>query len=130
MAEVEKLKLRFENVKRKSNNGDVVQDIKEGYVYLDVALDANGKKLKIEKRVRLDKPERMLNKFVTKIKALAEEQYKEKKYYVANKTPPAIDVHLDNEEQVNDKMLPVFEEINQFNKTKNAAVLATSFVEF
>ncbi|MBW2971544.1 hypothetical protein KY359_00780 [Candidatus Woesearchaeota archaeon] len=130
MTDVEKLELKFEKAERKSKNGDVVQDIKNGYVHFDVSIDANGKKLKIEKKIRLDKPERMLNKFVTKLKALAEEEYKEKKYYVANKSPPAIDVHLVNEEEVNDKMLPMFEEVNQFNKTGNAAVLATNSVEF
>jgi hypothetical protein len=127
---MEKVELKFEKVERKSSNGDVAKDIKDGYVYFDVSLDANGKKFVINKRVRLDKPNRMLNKFVTKIKALAEEQYKEAKYYVADKKPPAIDIHCVNEEDVNDKMGIVFEEVAQFSKTGNAAVLATSSVEF
>ncbi|MBW2996958.1 hypothetical protein KY349_01305 [Candidatus Woesearchaeota archaeon] len=127
---MEKVELRFEKVERKSNNGDVVQDLKAGYIHFEVHIDANGKKLVIPKRVRLDKPERMLNKFVTKLKALAEEKYKEAKYYVADKRPPAIDIHLSNEEEVNDKMQPVFDEVAQFNKTGNIAVLATSVVEF
>lgn len=129
MTDVEKLELKFEKIKRTSRNNDVVQDIKEGYVYFDTTIDANGKKVLISKRVRLDKPERMLNKFVTKLKALAEEQYKEKKYYVANKSPPPIDVHLVNEEDVNDQMLVMFQEVNQFNKTGNPAVLATELIE-
>ncbi len=128
--EAEKLELRFEKVVRKTKSGDVLQDVKEGYLYFDTSIDANGKKLVIEKRVRLDKPERMLNKFVTKLKALSEEEYKEQKYYVARKNPPAIDVHCVNEEDVNDKLLHLFEEIAQFNKTGNAAVLATETVEF
>ena len=128
--DAEHVELRFEKVERKSKNGDVVQDLKEGYIYFDVGLDAAGKKLTISKRIRLDKPEKMLNKFVTKLKALAEEQYKEQKYYVADKKPPAIEIVLLNEEDVNDKMLPVFEEVAQFNKTGNVAVLATGAVEF
>lgn len=128
--EAERLDLTFEKAERKSKGGDVLQDIKNGYVYFDVSIDANGKKLAISKRVRLNKPERMLNKFVTKLKALAEEEYKEQKYYVADKNPPAIDVHCVNEEAVNDKMFPMFEEVAQFNKTGNAAVLATESVEF
>ena len=128
--EAEKLEIRFEKVVRKTKSGDILQDVKEGYIYFDTNLDANGKKLLIEKRVRLDKPERMLNKFVTKLKALSEEEYKEQKYYVARKNPPTIDVHCVNEEDVNDKLLPVFEEVAQFNKTGNAAVLATESVEF
>lgn len=130
MSEAEQLEIKFEKVARKSKSGDVLQDVKEGYIYFDTSIDANGKKLMIEKRVRLDKPERMLNKFVTKLKALAEEAYKEQKYYVANKNPPAIDVHCVNEEDVNEKMLPVFEEVAQFNKTGTAAVMATEVVEF
>jgi hypothetical protein len=126
----EKVELKFEKVQRKSNNGDVLQDLKEGYIYFDVLVDANGKKLAIAKRIRLDKPDRMLNKFVTKLKALAEEKYKEEKYYVADKRPPAIDIHLTNESDVNDKMGIVFEEVNQYRKSGNAAVLATSVVEF
>jgi len=128
--DAERLELKFERVVKKSNNGDVVQDLKEGYVYFDVEMDANGKKIIIAKRIRLDKPDRMLNKFVTKLKALAEEQYKEQKYYVADKRPPAIDVHLVNEEEVNDDMLVMFDEVAQFNKTGNAAVLATNAVQF
>jgi hypothetical protein len=127
---MEKVELKFEKVERKSNNGDVLQDLKKGYVYFDVQVDANGKKLAIEKRIRLNKPDRMLNKFVTKLKALAEERYKEEKYYVADKRPPAIEIVLLNEEEVNEKMLPVFEEVAQFNKTGNPAVLATGVVEF
>ena len=126
----EKLELTMQKVERKSKDGDLAQDIKGGYVYFDVTLVGNEKTIMLEKRIRLDKPERMLNKFVTKIKALAEEKYKEQKYYVADKKPPAIDVHMTNEEEVNDKLLPVFEEVEQFNKTGNAAVLATTFVEF
>ena len=127
---MEKVELKFEKVEKKSNNGDVLQDVKDGYVYFDVSVDANGKKFVISKRVRLNKPDRMLNKFVTKLKALAEERYKEEKYYVADKKPPAIDVHLANEEEVNDRMGPVFEEVVQFSKTGNASVMATSVVEF
>lgn len=126
----EKLELNMQKVERKSSNGDMVQDIKGGYVYFDVTLEGNGKTIMLEKRIRLDKPDRMLNKFVTKIKALAEEKYKEQKYYVANKNPPAIDVHLSNEEDVNDRMIVMFEEVDKFNKTGNAAVLATNVVEF
>ncbi|NQU78936.1 hypothetical protein HQ545_04160 [Candidatus Woesearchaeota archaeon] len=125
-----KLELRFLNAQRKPNSGDVVQDIKDGYVYFELQVDANGKKITINKRVRLDKPERMLNKFVTKTKALSEEKYKEEKYYVADKTPPAIETILVNEDDVNDKLLQVFKEVNQFNKTGNASVLATSQIEF
>lgn len=127
---MEKLDLRFEKVERRSKNGDVIRDLKQGYIHFDVHFDANGKKISIAKRIRLDKPERMLNKFVTKLKALAEEKYKEEKYYVANKAPPAIDVHCSNEEEVNEKMIPVFEEVALFNKTGNPAVLATGIVEF
>ena len=127
---MEKVELKFEKVERKHKTEDLLQDLKQGYVYFDATIDANGKKLVIEKRVRMDKPDRMLNKFVTKLKALAEEKYKEEKYYVADKKPPAIEIALLNEEDVNDKMGLVFNEINQFNKTGNAAVLATSLVEF
>ncbi len=130
MTDAEKLELRFEKVERKTKNGDIVQDLKEGYVHFDVTMDANGKKITLGKRVRLDKPERMLNKFITKLKALAEEQYKEKTYYVADKTPPPIDVRCVNEEDVNDKMIAVFEEVDKFNKTGNVAVLATGKAEF
>ena len=130
MDKPEKVELKFEKVERKSKNNDVARDLKEGYIHFEVNLDANGKKLAIEKRIRLDKPERMLNKFVTKLKALGEEKYKEQKYYVADKKPPAIEIVLLNEEDVNDKMGLVFEEVNQFRKTGNAAVLATSSVEF
>lgn len=127
---MEKVELRFEKVERKSSNGDVLKDVKEGYVYFDVHVDANGKKFVIEKRIRLDKPDRMLNKFVTKVKALAEEKYKEEKYYVADKKPPAIDIHLANEDEVNDRMSLLFEEVSQFSKTGNAAAMATETVEF
>ncbi|MFC1741381.1 hypothetical protein ACFL3V_02510 [Nanoarchaeota archaeon] len=130
MTDVEKLDLKMVKVERKSKDGDVVQDIKAGYVYFDVALEGNGKNISMKKKIRLDKPERMLNKFVTKIKSLAEEAYKEQKYYVAKKKPPAIDVHLENEEDVNDKLLLVFEAVEQFNKTGNIAALATTVVEF
>ncbi len=130
MGDIEKLDLTFEKVTRVTKDGDIVQDLKEGYVYFEAGLDANGKKITIPKRVRLDKPERMLNKFVTKVKALAEEKYKEQKYYVASKTPPGIDVHLVNEEDVNDKMLLVFREVEQYMKSKNVAVMATGSVEF
>ena len=128
--EPERVELKFEKVERKSEDGDIVQDLKKGYVHFDVHIDANGKKLKIEKRIRLDKPEKMLNKLVTKLKALAEERYKEQKYYVADKKPPAIETVLLNEEEVNDKLLPVFEEIGQYMKTGNVAVLATTLIEF
>ena len=127
---MEKVELRFEKVERKSSNGDVLKDVKDGYVYFDVSLDANGKKFVIEKRIRLDKPDRMLNKFVTKLKALAEERYKEEKYYVADKKPPAIEVVLLNEEDVNEKMSVVFDEVAQYSKTGNASVMATQVVEF
>ena len=127
---MEKVELRFEKVERKSSNGDVLKDVKDGYVYFDVSLDANGKKFVIEKRIRLDKPDRMLNKFVTKLKALAEEKYKEEKYYVADKKPPAIEVVLLNEEDVNEKMSVVFDEVAQYSKTGNASVMATQVVEF
>ena len=130
MTEAEKVELRFEKVEIKPKNSDVAQDLKEGYVYFDVLMEANRKRLFIEKRVRLDKPDKMLNKFVTKIKALAEEQYKEQKYYVADKKPPAIDTVLTNEEEVNEKMGQLFDEIGQFIKTGNASVLGTKSVEF
>jgi len=128
--DVEKLNLKITNVSRKTKSGDIVKDLKEGYIYFDVTVDANGKKIVIEKRVRLDKPERMLNKFVTKVKAIAEESYKERTYYVAQKTPPSIETSLDNESDVNDRLLPVFEEVNHYIKTSNPSVLATSSVKF
>jgi len=118
--DVEKLNLKITNVSRKTKSGDIVKDL----------VDANGKKIVIEKRVRLDKPERMLNKFVTKVKAIAEESYKERTYYVAQKTPPSIETSLDNESDVNDRLLPVFEEVNHYIKTSNPSVLATSSVKF
>ncbi|MFH1669785.1 MAG: hypothetical protein ABIA62_07705 [Candidatus Woesearchaeota archaeon] len=130
MGDSENLDLTFEKVTRVTKDGDIVKDLKEGYLHFEAKLDANGKKLTISKRVRLDKPERMLNKFVTKVKALAEEKYKEQKYYVANKKPPAIDVHLVNEEDVNDKLLLVFEEVGQYMRSKNIAVMATASVKF
>lgn len=126
----EKLELAMVKVERKATDGDVVKDIKSGYVYFDVTLKGNGKKIVLDKRVRLDKPERMLNKFVTKIKALAEEKYKEQKYYVANKSPPAINTELVNEDDVNDKMKQLFEDVIKFDKTGNTAMLAVSLVEF
>ncbi|MBW2968092.1 hypothetical protein KY362_06415 [Candidatus Woesearchaeota archaeon] len=128
--EAENLVLKFEKVVRKSESGDVCRDIKAGYVHFDAHIDANGKKLVISKRIRLDKSHRMLNKFVTKLKALAEEQYKDTSYYVADKTPPPIDVHLDNEDEVNEKMFLIFEEVNTYLKNGNVAVLATETVEF
>jgi hypothetical protein len=126
----EKLKLKLLEVKRKTSSGDLVKDLKDGYVYFDVVVDGNGKKLTFEKRVRLDKPERMCNKFVTKIKAMAEEQYKEKTYYVAQNTPPAIESVLTNEEDANDKMLAVFEEVGQYMKTKKVGAMVTANVKF
>ena len=58
MSEGEKVELRFEKVERKTKSGDIVQDLKDGYIYFNVGLDANGKKISVEKRVRLDKPEK------------------------------------------------------------------------
>ncbi len=130
MADAEMLKINMLEVKRKLNSGDIIQDLKEGYVYFDITVDANGKKITFEKRVRLDKPERMLNKFVTKAKGIAEEMYKEQKYYVAQNKPPKIESSLDNENDVNDKMIVIFEEVGKYIKTKNPAVLGTTEVKF
>ena len=126
----EKLKLNLIEVKRKTSSGDLVKDLKDGYVYFDVVIDGNGKKIQFEKRTRLDKPERMLNKFITKIKAMAEEQYKEQAYYVAQKTPPAIESVLTNEADANDKMFAVFEQVGQYMKTKNVGAMVTANVKF
>jgi hypothetical protein len=130
VADGEKLELTMQKVERTTKDGDVVQDLKTGYVYFNVMLEGNGKKILLDKKIRLDKPERMLNKFVTKIKGLAEEQYKEQKYHVADKKPRAIETVLVNEDDVNDKMMVVFEEVGQYVKTSNVAVLGTSVVEF
>jgi hypothetical protein len=129
-SKAEKVEVKFIKVVRKAKSGDLAKDLKEGYVYFDVHLDANGKKLVLEKRVRLDKPERMLDKFMTKIVNMAEEKYKEARYYVAQLEPPQIETKLVNEEKAKDSMLPVFEEVNHYTKTGNIAALATSLVEF
>ena len=130
MQEAEMLELKFERVLRKTSGNDLVQDINGGYVYFDANINANGKSILINKRIRLDKPEKMLNKFVTKIKALAEEKYKYQKYYVANKNPPPISVVLENEEGVNDRMRLLFEEVSKYSKTGNQSVLATDSIDF
>ena len=117
-------------VVRKSKSGDIALDIKEGYVYFDVMLSVNDKNIVFEKRIRLDKPDRMLNKFVSKVKSLAEEQYKDMTYYVADKTAPDIDAVLENETAVLDKMGLVFEEVGQFVRSGNIAVLVTKLVKF
>jgi hypothetical protein len=129
-SKAEKVEVKFVKVVRKAKSGDLAKDLKEGYVYFDVHLDANGKRIVLDKRVRLDKPERMLNKFMTKLLTMAEEQYKEQKYFVAQNTPPELDTKLMNETDVGSKMLPVFEEINKYIKTGNPVVLATALVEF
>lgn len=120
----ETVELRFEKIERENS------ELKEGYVHFTVYIDANGKKFTIEKRVRLDKPERMLNKLITKIKELAEEKYKGERYYVANKQPPTIELILVNEEEVNDKMLPAFDEIVKCAKTGNTTLPGTGIIEF
>lgn len=126
----EQLNMKVLKVVRKANNGDVVQDLKEGYVYFDVMLQVNDKNVVFEKRIRLDKPDRMLNKFVSKITALAEERYKDMTYYVADKESPETSTELENEKDVLDKMGLLFGEINQYLKSGNVAVLATKLLEF
>ena len=126
----EKVTMKVLKIARKSNSGDVVQDIKEGYIHFDVMLQVNDKKVLFEKRIRLDKPDRMLNKFIEKIIPLAEEQYKDMTYYVADKQAPETVSELENEEELRDRMTAVFEEVAQFVKTGNIAVLGTKSVEF
>ena len=129
-SKAEKVEVKFVKVVRKANSGDLAKDLKEGYIYFDVHMDANGKKIVLEKRVRLDKPERMLDKFMTKIVNMAEEKYKDARYYVAQLEPPQIETLLLDEAKAKDKMLPVFEEVNRYTKTGNLSALATKIVEF
>jgi len=125
----EKLVLKVTKVLRKAKNPQLVQDLKEGYIYFDIRIDANGKPLVIEKRVRLDKPERMLEKFTTKIVPMAEERYKELKYFVADNPAPELATKLENEDELKEKMLVVFEEVNQYMKTGNLSSMPTSMIE-
>lgn len=129
-AGIEKLVLKVTKVIRKTKNPQLVDDLKEGYIYFDIRFDANGKSIVIEKRVRLDKPERMLEKFVTKIVPLVEERYKEVKYFVADNPAPELTTKLTNEKELKEKMLPLFEEFSQYMKTGSMASKPTSTVEF
>jgi hypothetical protein len=125
--DTETVELKFEKIERNKKKD---AELREGYVHFTVHIDTNGKKFAIEKRVRLDKPERMLGKLITKIKEIAEEKYKGERYYVANKEPPAIESVLVNEEEIKDKMLPVFDEIIKCAKTGNISLPGTGVVEF
>lgn len=108
---------------------DIAEDLKQGYVFFLISMEANGRPLEVKKKMRLDKPEKMLNKFMTKVLGLAEENYKEVKYYVADKTPPdQLDVTLANKAAVEDKVLLMLEEVEQFMKSGKFEVLATDKV--
>ena len=126
----EKIEMKVLKVVRKSASGDIAMDIKEGYVYFDVMLSVNNKNVVFEKRIRLDKPDRMLNKFVSKVMMLAEEQYKDMTYYVADKEAPDTVATLENSADVLDKMGSVFDEVGQFVKSGNVSALVTRLVEF
>ncbi len=126
MVETEELLVKVLSVKR---IGDVPSDIKDGYVYFDVSLDVNGRSISIKKKIRLDKPDKMLNKFLSKILMLAEERYKEMKYFVADKTPPNYFItSLINRKAAAEFLYILFEEIDQFVKTGKFEVLATDKV--
>ncbi|MBI5881458.1 hypothetical protein HZB90_04980 [archaeon] len=125
----EKLVLTVKKVVRKTNGVTIADDLKEGYIYFDIHFDANGRNLVVEKRTRLDKPERMLEKFVSKIVAQVEEKYKDMKYFVARKTPPEIITKLTNEKALKEAMMDLFKEVDKYTKTKNVSVLVTKQVE-
>jgi hypothetical protein len=127
---VEKILMKVLKVARKTTGGDVVKDINDGYIYLDIMMQANDKNIVFEKRIRIDKADKMLNKFLSKIVMIAEEQYKDMTYYVADKESPETTSVLENSEVVNDKMNLFFGEVGQYLKTNNPAVLNTKLVTF
>jgi hypothetical protein len=127
--DAEKLVLTVKKVVRKTNGVNLTDDLKEGYIYFDIYFDANGRNLIIDKRTRLDKPERMLEKFVSKIVAQAEERYKEVKYFVARKEPPELITKLTNEKDLKEGMMDIFKEVDKYTKTKNISVLMTKQIE-
>ena len=128
----EKLTVSVERVERIVKDTEKGIDIKkEGYAYFKINIDANGKKIETKKRIRLDKPERMTKKFIQKLKPLAEREYCENTYFVAQQAAPETFLtHITNEEVVMDKMLALFEEVDLFAKTGNVSRLKTTLIEF
>ena len=126
---VEKLALRIVSVVRRKDS--IAEDLKQGYVYFSVEMEVDGRPMVMTKKIRLDKPDKMFQKFMAKIPKLCEERYKEVKYYVADKTPPtAVEADIINKDVVEEKMYILLEEVEQFIKTGKFEVLATDKIEF
>ncbi len=106
-------------------------DIKEGYVRFEVVYDVEGRQLVLQKKIRLDKPDKMLSKFLTKIPVLAEQEYVNVKYFVADKNPPEdLDFLFVNRGDVEEKLYLIFEEIEQFVKTSKYNILVNHKIRF
>ncbi|MBT5022041.1 hypothetical protein HON01_04400 [Candidatus Woesearchaeota archaeon] len=127
----EDLDLEIRRVERRIKEGNSLIDFSNGYAHFIIYLLANNKPMEIEKRIRLDKPEKMLRKFLSKIEVYAETRHKERKYFISQKpAPDKITTTITNKDTVADGMITIFEKINQFLKTKKASQVKTTVLVF
>ncbi|MBT7902242.1 hypothetical protein HN587_00110 [Candidatus Woesearchaeota archaeon] len=127
----ELLNLKIKLIERRIKEGESLVNFDTGYVHFLVILNANGKNMEFEKRIRLDKPEKMTKKFISKMKLFAETRYNERTYFIAQKTAPEKTLtNLRNLEAVEEGLMQVFSEVNQFMKTKKASIVKTTILKF
>jgi hypothetical protein len=127
----ELLNLKIKLIERRIKEGESLVNFDTGYVHFLVLLNANGKNMEFEKRIRLDKPEKMTKKFISKMKLFAETRYNERTYFIAQKTAPEKTIiNLRNLEAVEEGLMQVFSEVNQFMKTKKASIVKTTILKF
>jgi len=124
-----KVLIKINSIERLQESID--DDIKEGYVHFLIGCDVEGKSFPLKKRLRLDKSEKMLMKFLSKLPVLLEEQYKEIRYYVADKRPPEdLSIEVVNILVVEEKMYLMLEEVESFVRTGRHDVLVTEKISF
>ncbi len=106
--------------------------VEKGIVVFKVVFEIDNTEFICELDIKLDRdPEYMLKEFLETFLREAYAIYEEKKYFVANKKPPAdLEISIANQQDVKEKMLFVFEEIRDYIESKKLEHLRTKKVSF